>query len=391
MTAPCRLNALRTGVLFIVTSLCVTLGAQQPTPSADVRNGRRLAERLPRLEYRGGPFVRRPRVITITFSGDDPRLVSRLEQFGHAITRSAWWRSTTDGYCATPDDCVGDGRSHVAVRLDEQLPDSVHAVDISAILRRHASAGRLGTLDSDSLLLVYLPKGVSLRDAFIAGYCGDGPRAFHRALRFDAMVIGYAVLPRCSDEATLTSTASHELLEMALGPDTSRPAFAFVQTAMSAGFTAAGREAMDPCGFITSRTNVIVDGFAVRRAWSNRAALQGGDPCVPARTKNPYVAVVPEQPTIRLLRDGESVTVGLEALANRPLAKWRVSAIDLTGLQDNQHYVDVAIDKSEVAPGDTATLQITRRKAHAHRLSVIGILSTTDTDTYLWPLAVVMR
>ena len=385
-------------VLFAVVGVWATASLplaqavpQGRAPSPATTNGELLAQRLPRVEYRSGPFVRRPRVVTITFAEDDPRLVSRLEQFSDIITRTPWWRAVVAGYCAKDDDCIGEGRSGLSVRLNETLPAEVHAVDISAILRRHADAGRLGPLDSESLLLVYLPPAVSLRDASVARYCGDGPRAFHRALRFDQKAVGYAVMPRCGDEAALTATTSHELLEMATSPDPAQPGFAFVQSSFTRGFTAAGSEAMDPCGLITSQTDVVEGTFVVRRAWSNRAASRGHDPCVPAPAERPYVGLVPQQATVRLLNDGDSVTISLEAAADQPVAGWAVSAVDLTGSQEHEQYVEVALDKSVVTPGETATVRITRRKAHPKHLSVVGIVSTIGADSYLWPVAVVTR
>ncbi len=54
-------------------------------------------------------------------------------------------------------------------------------------------------------------------------------------------------------------------------------------------------------------------------------------------------------------------------------------------------YVEVALDRSVVAPGETATLRITRRAAQPKALSFVGIVSTVGTDSFLWPVAVVMR
>jgi hypothetical protein len=381
-------------VACVLLAHAVTLAQSTPrsgVPSAEHINGALLARHLPRVEYRGGPIVRRPRLVTITFAGDDPQVVSRLERFADTIARTPWWRAVVDGYCVRDGDCIGESRSSLPVRLDEKLPPDVHAVDISALLRRYASAGRLGPLDSDSLLLVYLPSGVSLRDAFVAQYCRDGPRAFHRAFRVDDKTVGYAVLPRCAGEAALTGSASHELLEMVTNPDTSRPGFAFAGGSATSGFTGAGHEPMDPCGVITRQTETVEAGFVVRRAWSNRAASQGHDPCVPADVDRPYVALVPQQPTVRLLNDGDSITLVLVAAADRPVAQWAVSAVVLAGVQEHVPCVEVALDRSVVAPGEAATLRITRRAAQPKPLSFVGIVSTLGADSFVWPVAVAMR
>lgn len=379
----CGPGSVRTSVAPVATT--------KGEASAATLNSDLLARHLPQVIYRGGLFLRHPRIVTVTFAGEDPGLASRLEQFGNAITLTPWWRAVTEGYCAKDGDCIGEGQPGFSVRLPETLASKVHAVDISALLRHHAQAGHLGVLDSNTLILVYLPKGVGLKDAFIPSYCGDGPRAYHKTLRFDNKAVGYAVMPRCSDEATLTGTASHELLEITTNPDIAKRGFSFVQSSANLGFTASGIEAMDPCGFITLKPEVVESGFVVRRSWSNRAATQGHDPCVPTDTEKPYFALVPRRSTVRLANIGDSVKVTLDAAASRPVPEWTVSTFDLTGTQEHDQYVKVSLDRSAVASGQTATLTITLHKRHPKSLGVVGIVSTMGDYTYIWPVAVGMR
>jgi hypothetical protein len=342
--------------------------------------------------YQGGPFLRHPRIVTITFQGEDPQLVTRLAQFGDKITRSDWWRTVTAGYCTKAGDCVGEGRPGLHVQLDEELPATINAAGVEALLEREVKARRFGPLDRDELLLVYLPKGVSLADAFVPRYCAGGPRAYHSALRSGRGKVPYAVLPRCGDEAELTSVASHEILEATTNPDPSSRGFAFVQDSSTLGFTAAGREPVDPCGLLTMDGHrALADGFVVQRAWSNNAASLGRDPCVPSSGRRPYLALVPRQSTIRLAQEGQSITVTLEAAAEHSVPAWAVSAFDLTGYQDQKKYVDLSLDKSRVATGETASLTITLRQRGAKRLCIVGIVSTLGTHSYMWPLAVVMQ
>src|SRR5213594_2683145 len=103
-------------LLLLAASLRAPTGAQSAahggSRSSTLRestNGSLIARSLPRVVYRGGPFLRHPRIVTVTFKGDDPQLVSRLEQFGERITHTRWWREVTEGYCANGD-CIGDGR-----------------------------------------------------------------------------------------------------------------------------------------------------------------------------------------------------------------------------------------------------------------------------------------
>jgi hypothetical protein len=376
---------------WISCALTILIGAFSNTATS-AETASLIAERLPRIEYRGGPFLRHPRIVTITFEGDDAEIVSRLERFGKEITHTPWWRAVTEGYCQLAHDCIGEGRAGAPVRLADALPDHVHAVDIAALLTRETNRGRFDPLDSETLLLVYLPAGVTLRDAFVPRYCAGRARALHRALRLEKTTIPYAVMPRCSGEAELTAAASHEIVEATTNPDPARRGFAFVQSSLNLGFTAAGVEPVDPRGLITRDRHWISEGgFTVQRAWSNRAAAQGNDPCVPTISDTAYVALVPRQPTVRLPNVGESLQVIVQAASDRPVAAWEVSAIDMWGSRDQQQYVEVALDRSRVTAGETATVTITLRKRPPQEICLIGLVSTLGETSYVWPVAVVCR
>ncbi len=348
-----------------------------------------LSQRLPRVEHQGGPFIRHPKVVTITFRGDRPEFVAHLERFGETITHTAWWRSVTEGYC-DDESCIGEGLPAIAVRLAMDLPAELRAVDIAEILRR-ASAANLVPLDADTVLLVYLPPAVALSDAFTR-YCGGGPQAFHRSLRLGSRNVPYAVVPRCSDETALTARASHELLEATTNPDPSRRGFAFEASAANAGFTAAGLEPVDACGLVTHTSRDAHEGdFAVQRAWSNRAAAAGHDPCVPALPERPYVALVPAQPAPLSLREGESVTLVLTAASDRAVKPWTVAAVEIARVGGSEPCLALVLDRATVAPGDTVRLTVTMVKRPARERCVIGLLSTLDGETSLWPVAVLTK
>ena len=369
---------------------CPRPPAPAPTP-ADAANGTLLARKLPRIEYRGGPFLRNPKVVTITFTNDDPKLVSRLEQFGATITRSPWWHTVTDGYCAKPGGCIGDGSAGSPVHLDEALPADLRDTDVDALLLRTAKAGRLGPIDKETLLLVYLPKGVSLTDA-TTRFCTGHARAFHRSLELDGARIAFAVLPRCGDEAQLTGSASHEILEATTNPFPAEHGFAFTTGSASSGFTAAGVEPVDPCGLTTMDSHWTTDsGFVVHRAWSNRAAALAHDPCVPSRPDRPYVMLVPREPAVHLAHEGGIVSIDLDASTAGASKTWAVSAFDLSGHQDHERYVGLTLDKATVTAGESVKLTIQVRKMNPAQREIVAVVSTIGVHSYMWPLLVMMR
>lgn len=387
--------------LLLALAACTRAPAPSPAPGApdaakvaEAADGRLLARKLPRIAYRGGPFLRHPTIVTITFaSDDDPNLVARLEQFGGLITRSGWWRAVVDGYCAKDGACIGDGGAGRPVHLAEALPAELRDTDVDALLLRAAQAGRLGPVDENTLWLVYLPRGVGLTEG-TRRYCTGRARAFHRSLEIGGARIPFAVLPRCGDEAQLTGTASHEILEATTNAFPAERGFAFQPGPGPSGFSAAGLEPVDPCGLVTMDGHWTMDsGFVVQRAWSNRAAALAQDPCVPARADRPYAMLVPREPAVRVRPGGggETATVVLDASTAGTVKTWAVSAFDLSGYQDGDSYVALALDKTTVTSGDTVRLTIKARKPHPSRQGIVALVSTIGVDSHMWPLLVVTR
>ena len=351
-----------------------------------------IGRSLPRIVDRGGPLLANPRVATVTFASDDPAVVERVERFDDTITQSSWWREVVDGYCPSPERCIGAGGAGKHIRLDDTLPAALDDDTLDKLLQRRLAKEPT----AETVFVVYLPPKVVLGDAFVPRYCAhDGkpaPRAYHRTVEIGGKPVPYAVLPRCSDESELTAAASHEILETTTNPDASNRGFAFEQGSSNLGFTFAGTEAVDPCGLITMDNHWITqDGYAVQRAWSNRAAAAGHDPCTPARPERPYLALVPRSPAARLPKVGDRVVVTVEAAADRDVPIWSISAFDLSGYQDHTSYVDVAFDRSTLATGETATVTITLKATNATRLSVVGLVSTLGAQSWMWPIPVVMR
>jgi hypothetical protein len=365
-------------------------GRSWTTPPIEAADGGLIAQRLPRVVNRGGPFIRNPRIVTITFTRDEPQVVAKVEQFGDTITQTSWWREVVDSYCAKPDDCIGEAQPGPHVRLGDALPSSMQEIDVDKLLEREAKAGRFGPLDPNTLLLLYLPKGVTL-EGLSSKYCAGGPRAFHRSIEVENQNVAFAALPRCGDEAELTATASHELVEAVTNPNPSSRGFAFERSSANLGFLAAGLEPVDPCGLITMDSHWIPEaGFVVQQAWSNRAAALGRDPCVPSRPDRPYLALVPRESTVRLNKEGASATIALDARSDRPVPKWAISALDLTGYRDHAEYVDLSLDKSTIESGQSATLTITVRMLGKSE-TVVGAVSTLGVTSHMWPIAIVMR
>jgi hypothetical protein len=350
-----------------------------------------IARRIPRVVHRWGPVLWHPEITTVTFAGESANEAARLEAFGDHITRSRWWRAVTDGYCVAGAGCIGDGRRGGHVRLHDVLPAMVRDADLEMLLAAEARFGALQGLGRQALVLVYLPPGVVLRDAFHERYCHGGPRAYHRMLRTEGTGLAYAVIPRCANDGSVTGVASHEIVEAVTNPDPDHPGFRVDAGPSGAGFTSSGAEPVDPCGVITRDTHWTVErGFAVQRAWSNRAAAGGHDPCVPSDRGRPFVAMVPRAPVVRIPAAGATVTVPLDAVADCPIEAWAVSTIVL-GRHVDPSFLEAHLDRGQVRPGHAAALTLRLVRMPAATMAVVGVVSTVGSRSHVWPLVVSLR
>lgn len=360
-------------------------GPPPSPPPTDALDGGVIARSLPRVQYRGGPVLRHPRIVTVTFPTEDAAVAALLARFGETITKTDWWKAVTEGYCVTPTDCIGEG-SGVAVRLDEKLAGEVHERQIVQMLVAATAAGRFGKVDENTLLVAYLPNGIKLMGGKGA-YCA-GRRATHASTEAGGSKIVYAIVPRCGDEGELTGAASHEILEATTNPSTVERGFALLPGAHAGAFAASGVEPVDPCGLLTQDGHRTFErGFVFQRAWSNRAASMAQDPCVPAPPNRPYVALVPRQKSLLVPSNG-STTVVLDASTATDVERWAISAFDLGGAHDHDVYVDVSLDKATIRRGESAVLTVKVKKPPPDQRALVGVVSTVGVSTSMWPITV---
>jgi hypothetical protein len=211
-------------------------------------------------------------------------------------------------------------------------------------------------------------------------------------LRLERASFAYAVIPRCGSLDELTSVASHEVLEAATNPDPQNRGFVIEPVPVNAGFAASGPEPADPCGLLNPDSNrTIENGFVLQRAWSNRNAEKGRDPCVPSPSEGAYLALVPRTAVVRLAHEGATARIELDAASDRPVGPWTVSAVDLTGREEGSAYVEARLDRERMAAGEVAVLRLRVVKLHPKRMSVVGVVSTLGKQAHLWPILVSMR
>jgi hypothetical protein len=350
----------------------------------------------PAVRNLGGRILSSPRIVTVTFPGDDPALVGRLQLFDDTITSTAWWTAVSAEYCAaggTP--CVGPGvgGGHVVLpaAAASEYTDSLKGGDstLRALLASSVAGGVLPAPDAQTLYLLYPPAGTRV---LLDGNASCAPSSFtgyHDALELTpadggaSVEAAYAVVARCSStESAATTQASHEIVEAATDPSPENaPAYQITDTA----WTAFGPEVADVCAAVDTDLAATESGFAVQRSWSNASAAAGHDPCVPLPAGEVYFNVAPAQGSETIaLAAGESATLALYPFADDASAQWQVSAVAANGSP-----LAFQLAPATATPGAVVALTVTLQSKPALGVDQLyGVVSQSGTTTHAWPMIV---
>ena len=295
--------------------------AAPPFAPADHRPWPQLV--LPAGDGGAGHVLSPMTLVTIVAANDD--LSSQLFAFSDALITSAWWHSVGDEYgMAAPEKSV-----HVTgAAIDHSLSAQEIATYIDQA-RAGADAGAPAP-NGNTLYLLYIPAPYEAT--------GAASSAYHAAYPYGVTGLGdgLAVVSRATPEGDesildeLTERASHEIIEAAT--DTSRgwhlprasatpwsDADASIWRSMQPGTVENG----DLCELSRIR-EPLAAGFLFQRSWSNKAALRGGDPCVPARTE-PYfnVSVAKDWYSIA---PGQSIDIPFSGWSTAETDAWLINA-----------------------------------------------------------------
>lgn len=190
-------------------------------------------------------------------------------------------------------------------------------------LRDAVDGGRVPAPDGNTLYLIWLPDGFTLlwngRENTDCRYV----RGYHRPFGDGGDVM--AVIPRCPDENLddLSVQGAHELIEAASDParDDTNPgtprADAWAENVWIA-LAAAGAGIADLCDGTRYRDG----GILYPRVYSDRAAKEGGDPCIPAQS-TPYFNTSSSVEWYPLEWDG-STTVPITGWSTGEVPPWRI-------------------------------------------------------------------
>lgn len=273
------------------------LGVRDPQP---IQHGS-----LPRAHSYGGPVLSSPRVVPIFFTGDS--FQTDVERFLSKLSRSTYWSATTREYG------VGKLGVESSIVVNEPTsPPTADRTDIEPWLAEHLDGTHPGwpALSARDIYVVLYPQTVLVTDTSVSctrsayhyeGFMPGGPAGVD-AGRGPSFV--YAVVAECPESTgggldDITWSLSHELIEASTDPFMiTDPAFFWTEAGQLAWsvFTDSDdgpkglAEVADLCNLEAGpdAVEMRLDGeFVVQRSWSNAAATEQQDPCVPV-TGAPY-------------------------------------------------------------------------------------------------------
>jgi hypothetical protein len=350
----------------------------------------------------GGPVLESPTLISVTYPGDD--LTAVLDAFTSSLPNSTYW-TVGEEYG------VGPGKTVSPVHLTTMAPSSIDDAQLQHDLPLELAAGTFGTVPADAIYVIYFPAGVQVTNAGQQGCLEFG--GYHSSVTMpNGSLVAYAVIPRCSNlnmlsaQDATTSAASHEIMEAATDPyfENQKGAWGGIDAAHIGWVLFPGAEIGDLC--LLTNDNVFKPGdlpFLVQRVWSNRAAAQSMNPCVPANTATPYfnsVPVLPDMVTLNLgsgsfQAQGISIpvsgekTVPLYLFSDDATATWNLASQGLIGASGQ---LSITFDKTSGVNGDVVQMTVHVSQAGSflsmQNIEPFVILSKLGSVIQAWPILV---
>jgi hypothetical protein len=388
-------------------------GAASPTPTPpEPRAGEISALQFPasipdapQVLSAGGSVIANPKVVAITFAGEDR--ADDIEAFVAGIGATSYWHDATAEYG------VGPLTALAPVRLTETPPANTTDQEIQAWVagKLDGTHPEFATPSLDTIYAVFYPatttitQGGSKSCSAFGGYHNEAPLKA-------GLNVAYAVLPRCTDPRLgmfdyLTSAASHELIEASTDPrPLTDPAYGTLDDAHFVWERfLGGAETGDMCAQNVNADYKPADfPYTVQRNWSNASAAAGQDPCVPADPSMPYFNAAPATPMDDMaltfaqqeidtkgwtLSVGESKTIALELFSTAPTeTPWQIDAFDMSSLRSGMKSSSLAFsfDSSTGQNGSTVQMTVTATGVSTSRLgaSTFIIRSKLGERTNFW-------
>jgi len=385
---------------------------------------------FPTLQNNGGPIMKNPVVVAITWSSDPAE--ATLQSFTDTIGATNYWKAAVSEYGVGP--LVGGAMNHVSITTP--APASLQDSDLQSMVTTNAgvTAGWPAPT-ADTIYAFFLPPGTLLYmqgggggGAGDAGTdaCSQHVGGYHSELAVGSGSTEYAVVPRCAFSSFPNNTAeqdttmamSHELAESVTDPLTnSNPAYiGFDQDHFAFDwFLEFQDENGDACegyhsSFFEDKETTPAFDFWVQRTWSNKNGPLGHDPCQP--DDQPYfnVAILNlKEVTITLppqltgmstpqnvqikgvhIPVGQSATVDVGFYSDAPTSgPWTLTWGQGSPFNPTaQTYLGAQIDYTTGVNGQIAHVTVTPNAMGTLKAELLWFKSTLNGVSHIMPLAV---
>jgi hypothetical protein len=328
---------------------------------------------FPVVEKHAGGIVRQVRLVTVTY--DDYLFRAHMEEWGDFVFGSQWLKAVGAEYGVEGGSQVG------RVHLPGPAPETVTANDLLDTINTLIDSGKApAPIDSQNeqvVYLVYLPHETRLDDGHGGVSCRDY-FGYHITNIHGGILYPFAFVMDCNTAAAdVQATAAHELIESATDPYGFPREGYFIDVMLpSHYFTEALGEVADLCN---EEEYFWEAGHAMPPSWSNAAAQEGKEPCVPS-TSWPFYGVDVQPATAPTVAPGAQVQFTLTGWAMFPRADWGIGALE-TELSDfSASEMSATLSSKKLNNGTSVTLTLTvPATAKPGQIGAVDVYSTEIT------------
>jgi hypothetical protein len=359
---------------------------------------------LPPVTYNGGNILDVPKIVTVTFDGDDLR--STAEAFDDVITTTAWWDAVSPEYCDSRGKCIGHGSSgghvHVSTPPEAGYDDTAGngTSSLKTYIDSQIQSGLFPAPDENTIYVIYFPSTttITLDGAKSCEVFGG----YHNAMTTMPPEAGgpvqfaYAIIPRCTvSQDDLTVSASHEIIEAATDPfitPTADGYYAYGSDTSAWDFAGGGGEVGDRCFDVTGMSDdtYMESGFLVQRTWSNAAAKASHDPCVPAPSPKttPYFNVAPKGSDMLTMAVGDTKVIELTAFSDGPTGTFAIDTMELSEFFGVPNVLGLSLDETGVQNGQKAHLTVELQGTPSLGYATFLVTSRSGVQQHAWSFLV---
>jgi hypothetical protein len=307
------------------------------------------------MTYGGGPIIRSPTVITITFA--DFPFRAEVESFGTYLVTSPWLAQVGQEYH------IGFG-SNINIELETSAPSQLTDSQLQQMLIEWINTNTVPSQQAKDasaapsfIYMVYLPHetAVTLNGETLC----PSSEGYHGFLSQGIAAV-YSVILLCRSQgateelSSIESAASHEFIESATDPFFD----AFSSPSRIAGYVPPiGPGAAEVADLCSGMPIVQYDSYTMVPIWSDWAALHAMPPCQPSASETFFS--VSSEPCPQYLSPGESHIFTITGWSTAATSAWEVTTrpLDVTPYPS----FTPALDWNNVAlnNGQSATMTIT--------------------------------